>query len=63
MAFSHETPNFVSYELLLRVLQGRTTVDKPYDERLYLIELTNSLWERVREIRASREKRDWSFDS
>jgi hypothetical protein len=50
--WSYESvPGSVSYEKLLRVVQQRTTVDKAYDERLYLLELTNALWERVRHIR------------
>jgi hypothetical protein len=52
----------VSYELLLRVLQQRTTYDKPYDERLYFVELTNALWERVRQARKVSEQKKGFFD-
>ncbi|MBS1956506.1 MAG: hypothetical protein JST89_20125 [Cyanobacteria bacterium SZAS-4] len=36
-------PNCVSYEALLRVIEARPTVGKPYDERLYLAELSHRL--------------------
>ena len=62
MSFYESVPSSVSYERLLRVLQQRTTVDKPYDERLYLVELTNALWERVRQIRTANERKDSFFD-
>ena len=62
MSFYESTPSSVSYERLLRVLQQRTTVDKAYDERLYLVELTNALWERVRQIRTANEHKDSFFD-
>jgi hypothetical protein len=56
-------PEGVSYERLLRVLQQRTTVDKPYDERLYLVKLTNDLWEHVRELRADFGKKSRRSDA
>lgn len=62
MSFYESMPSSVSYERLLRVLQQRTTVDKPYDERLYLVELTNALWERVRQTRTAIENKDSFFD-
>jgi hypothetical protein len=36
-------PNGVSYEALLKVIESRTTIGKPYEERLYLVALTNTL--------------------
>ncbi len=36
-------PNGVSYEALLKVIESRPTIGKPYEERLYLVELTNAL--------------------
>ncbi len=36
-------PNGVSYEALLKVIESRSTIGKPYEERLYLVELTNIL--------------------
>jgi hypothetical protein len=55
-------PDGVSYERLLRVLQQRTTVDKAYDERLYLVKLTNDLWEHVRQLRSEVGKKDRMTD-
>jgi hypothetical protein len=57
MSSYESVPTSISYEKLLQVLQERTTVDKPYDQRLYLVELTNSLWERVREVRTVGDNR------
>ncbi len=62
VSFYGNTPGSVSYERLLKVLQQRTTVDKPDDERLYLIELTDELWQRVRQIRKKTENKDRFFD-
>lgn len=36
-------PNCVSYEALLRVVEARPTIGKPYEERLYLAELSHRL--------------------
>ncbi len=36
-------PNCVSYEALLRVIESRPTRGKPYEERLYLAELSHKL--------------------
>lgn len=36
-------PDCVSYEALLRVIEARPTTGKPYDERLYLAELSHRL--------------------
>jgi hypothetical protein len=36
-------PNGVSYEALLKVIEVRSTMGRPYEERLYLVELTNKL--------------------
>jgi hypothetical protein len=62
MSYYGCAPDSVSYEALLRVLQQRSTNDKPYDERLYLVELTNALWERVRQARKSSEHKKGFFD-
>ncbi|CAN5650751.1 hypothetical protein BH10CYA1_BH10CYA1_14860 [soil metagenome] len=36
-------PKCVSYEALLRVIEARPTIGKPYKERLYLAELSHKL--------------------
>jgi len=60
MSFYESAPSTVSYEQLLRVIQQRQSVDRTYDERLYLVDLTNTLWERVRQVRTTEPGTDSS---
>jgi len=62
MSYYESIPGTVSYERLLRIVQQRTTVDRSYNERLYLVELTNKLWERVRQVRSIENSSDSRSD-
>lgn len=48
MPYYDWVPSYVSYDELVKVLEVRTVVDKSYDERIYLMELTHSLLELAR---------------
>jgi hypothetical protein len=55
-------PDGVSYEALLKVIESRPTVGKPYEERLYLVELTNTLAKLSRKTKTEKSltRDDWS---
>jgi hypothetical protein len=46
-------PSGVSYESLLKVIEGRSTIGRPYQERLYMVELTNTLADLARRTKLS----------
>jgi hypothetical protein len=61
MSMNYESaPSGVSYEALLKVLEGRSTIGRPYEERLYMVELTNTLSDLTRRTRLSADqKHSW----